>query len=440
MNRYSRFKMIPLMILVLGVAAPLAAQERGVVERESKGYVEEILKTLDVNAGGTLSVRTPMGAIEVESWAKDEVQVRVLKRYRGSSEDKAEKAFERIEVYIERQGNDVLVRATSDSRRDNDKTGLLFEITVPARYNVDLETSGGSITVGDLAGRVLAETAGGSISVGEISGGDVEVETKGGSISIEGIENGSGLAVTAGGSITVGDVTGTLDVKTAGGSINLNRIGGKTHAETSGGSITIGESGGDLAAETAGGSIHIGSVDGKVMVDTAGGSITVGPAAGDVEARTSGGSIHLKPCGGAVTAGTSGGSISVDGSGGPVEVETSGGSIQIDDARGFIEASTAGGSIEAELSVSERDVDTHCTLTSSGGDLILWIPEDLAASFDVELKITRWADEDYEITSDFPLTINRSDRGVACSGDINGGGDPIRLRTVNGDIEIRKIR
>ena len=106
----------------------------------------------------------------------------------------------------------------------------------------------------------------------------------------------------------------------------------------------------------------------------------------------------------------------------------------------IVDINCAGGSIEAEMMVSDSNVDTHCTLISSGGDLILWIPKDLEATFDVELKITRWADEDYEIMSDFPLKIDKKGRGVVCGGDLNGGGDLIKLKTTNGDIEIRKLR
>jgi hypothetical protein len=348
MNWYCRFATVLVMVLLLGVAVPVIAQERGSIERSGKSYVEEILKTLEVEAGGTLLVETPMGAIEVETWSKDKVEVRIRKKYRGSSEDKAEEAFDNIEVFIKKRGDNVDILVEADSRCHLEKTILAFEIFVPERYNVDLETRGGSIKIDVLEGQVLAETAGGSI--------------------------------------------------------------------------------------------RVGVVEGDVEVHTAGGSIVVGPAAGDIDAYTSGGSIKLKESGGAVTAGTSGGSIRVDGTNGPVEVNTSGGSIQIDNAHGYIEAKTAGGSIEAQMVVSERNLDTHCTLVSSGGDLVLWIPADLAASFDVELKITRWADEDYEILSDFPLSIDKSGRGVMCSGDINGGGDPIRLKTTNGDIEIRKLR
>jgi DUF4097 and DUF4098 domain-containing protein YvlB len=433
--------MLALTAAVLIVSfAVIGAQEKGKIEQSGKGYVEEILKTLDVSKGGTLYVTTPAGPIEVESWDKHEVEVRVRKKYKGSSEDKAMQAFDDIQVYITQEGDDVRVKVEASRRNFGRKMNLSFEVMVPEEYNVDLETKGGSIDIDDLEGNVLAETAGGSITVGEITNGDVDVETKGGSISIDGVENGDCLAETAGGSISVGDVTGTLDVRTAGGSISLGNIGGTTLAKTSGGSISVEGSGDDLEAKTAGGSIHIGRVDGDVEVATAGGSLSIGPATGDVDAHTSGGSIKIDESGGTVMAETSGGSIAVDGSQGPVRVNTAGGSIEISDAHGWVEARTSGGSIEAEMVTSDESVDTHCVLKSSGGDLTLWIPEDLAASFNIELKLSDWEDDDYDIETDFPLKIKRSKKRITCEGDINGGGDPIRMYTVNGDIKVKKLR
>jgi DUF4097 and DUF4098 domain-containing protein YvlB len=432
---------LALAVVVLLIAAlPAVAQEKGKIEQRGKGYVEEILKTLDVAKGGTLYLTTPAGPVEVESWRKGEVEVRVKKTYKGSSEDKAEDAFADIDVFIDRKGDDVYVKVEAARRNFGKKLHLEFAVMVPEEYNLDLETKGGSIDIDDLEGNVKARTAGGSIGVGEITNGDVDVETKGGSISIDGVENGDCLAETAGGSISVGDVTGTLDVRTAGGSISLGNIGGTTGARTSGGSISVGGSGGDLSAKTAGGSIRIGRVDGDVEVETAGGSLSIGPATGDVDAHTSGGSIQIEESGGQVMAETSGGSIQVDGSQGPVRVNTAGGSIEISDAQAWVEARTSGGSIEAEMITSDKSADTHCVLKSSGGDLTLWIPEDLGASFDIELKLSDWTDEDYDIEMDFPLKINRSERRITCEGDINGGGDPIRLYTVNGDIKVKKLR
>jgi len=425
------------LVLLLSLAAA-GAQERGKIEPQGKGYAEEILKTMDVREGGTLYLSTPAGPIEVGSWSRNEVEVKVRKMYRGSSGD-AEEAFSKIDVYISKQGTDVHVKVEAARRAFGKRMNLSFAVKVPERYNLDLDTKGGSINIGDLEGNVTAKTAGGSIMVGGIANGDVNVETKGGSISIGAVDNGDCTAETSGGSIDVGDVSGTLDVHTAGGSISLGNIGGTTSAKTSGGSISVESSGDNLTADTAGGSISIGKVNGTVDVRTAGGSLTIGPASGDVDANTSGGSIRIEDSGGSVTAKTSGGSIEVAGSDGPVTVNTSGGSIGISDAHGFVEARTSGGSIEAEM-IASRGADTHCLLKSSGGDLTLWIPEDLDATFDVELKLTGWSDRDYDIEADFPLKIKRSDERITCEGDINGGGSSIRMYTVNGDIKIKKIR
>jgi DUF4097 and DUF4098 domain-containing protein YvlB len=428
-------------VVVLIVSFVVAgAQEKGKIEPRGKGYIEEILKTLDVNEGGTLYVTTPAGPIEVESWSKSEVEVRVRKKYKGSSEERAMEAFDDIDVFITKKGKDVHVKVEAARRNFGKRMNLSFAVMVPETYNVDLETKGGSIDIDDLEGDVAAKTAGGSIGVGEVTNGDVDVETKGGSISIDGVMNGNCLAETAGGSISVGDVSGTLDVRTAGGSISLANIGGRTVARTSGGSISVEGSGGDLTAKTSGGSIRIGEVDGDVEVATAGGSLSIGPASGDVDANTAGGSIKIDESGGSVMAKTSGGSIRVAGSEGPVRVNTAGGSIEIDHASASVEARTSGGSIEAEMVTSDKSVDTHCTLKSSGGDLTLWIPEDLAATFDIELKLSDWTDKDYDIETEFPLNIKRSNKRITCEGEINGGGSPIRMYTVNGDIKVKKLR
>jgi DUF4097 and DUF4098 domain-containing protein YvlB len=439
MKRHSNFVVLAMVLLLISFGLA-SAQERGEIEKQGKGYVEEILKTLDVREGGTLYLSTPAGPIEVESWSRSEVKVRVLKKYKGSSEDKASKMFDDIEVYISKKGTDVHVDVETSRRNFGKKMSISFVVMVPNSYNLDLETKGGSIDISDLEGDVLAKTAGGSISVGDITNGDVDVETKGGSISIDGVSEGNCLAKTAGGSISVGDVSGTLDVRTAGGSISLAAIGSSTIAHTSGGSIAVESSGGDLIAKTAGGSIRIGEVDGDVKVKTAGGSLSIGPASGDVDANTSGGSIKIDESGGSVSAKTSGGSIRVAGSEGPIRVNTAGGSIEISDAHASVEARTSGGSIEAEMVTSDKSIDTHCLLKSSGGDLTLWIPDDLAATFDIKLKLSDWTDEDYDIETDFALKINRSSKRITCEGDINGGGSSIRLYTTNGDIKVKKLR
>ena len=195
----------------------------------------------------------------------------------------------------------------------------------------------------------------------------------------------------------------------------------------------------EVVAETAGGGIDVGGGAGTVRAKTAGGGIRIGPTAGPVEAETAGGGIEIGETGSSVRAATSGGGISVAGSGGPVVVKTAGGAIRIAKARGYIEAQTAGGGIEAELALADPAADTHCTLEAAGGDLVIRLPAELAATVDAEIRVEGWRHRDYRIETDFPLEVSGlgTDR-ITAQGTLNGGGDLIKLRTSNGDIRIRK--
>ncbi len=442
--KFIKNTVIPIMLITLPAIA--LSQERGEISEKRGEYVETIDKTYKVAKGGILKLSSDEGSIRINSWLEDKVRVIAIKRADVRNRSSAEEIIEEIEVRIEKSGKDITVTGRTPWRRHRRSSSLSFEVTVPFKYNIRLETDGGSISIADLEGNVNADTEGGSIKVGQIENGNVNVNTAGGSIKIDNITNGNGTANTAGGSIKVGNVNGDLSVKTSGGSIRFGKITGKAYGRTSGGSIKVEESGDDLDISTSGGSISVNRARGPVKVSTSGGSISIGDTDSDVYAKTAGGSIHIGEAGGEVKAMTAGGSISVEGSRGPVMVETAGGSIEVLNARGFIEAETAGGDIEAEMIVSDKNTDTHVNLETAGGDITIYLPENLAATFDIELEITRRAWRDYKIYSDFPLTISdddddwRGDKIIIGRGNINGGGDRIRISTTNGDIRIKKIR
>ena len=389
---------------------------------------ETVEKNYDVKSGGTLTINSDQGSIEIEPWNKDKVAVQVKKK--ASSE----KRLNEFKLSFDQSGNNVSIDGDSEW---NTKVRVQFIVKVPAHYNLDLKTGGGSIEIGDMSGEIKLHTSGGSIKIGNIAEGQVDADTSGGSIRV-GDVNGDLKVNTSGGSIKLGNITGTSEINTSGGSITLKSGSNNVNADTSGGSINIGPVTGNVKAETSGGSINVDRVKGNVDVDTSGGSINIAMTDGDVKAETSGGTIKVEGSTGKIDVDTSGGSIKIGSSGGPIVAETAGGSIRIKQANGSIDADTAGGSIEAEMIATSGD--THINLSSAGGDIELYIPANLAASIDAKLKITRSAKRDYRIYSDFPLTIKgeKSDR-ISGKGDINGGGDSIKLKTTNGDIYIKKL-
>ena len=333
---------------------------------------DDLLQEFTVQPGGTLFIDSPSGSIEVSPWDQNVVRVEV----RNSRS---------FDVEFDQNGNNVHVEVDTEGGFRFRRSNIGFEVQVPREFNLDLDTGGGSIEVGDVSGDIMADTSGGSISVGNVASGNVS-------------------------------------------------------ADTSGGSINIGNVGGDVYADTAGGSIRVGETQGSSELDTSGGSIRSGWVWGPLEADTAGGSIRLAGSDQELLAETAGGSITVERSNGPVEVSTAGGSIDIGPVAGPVKAHTSGGSIELVMAAADAGVSSEVELETSGGDIVISIPAAISATVDAQLRVSRRNRGDYGIFTDFPLTIQDDDNGrILGRGDINGGGDRIELRTVNSDIQILRI-
>lgn len=264
-------------VALLTVSAAYAASEN------------PIHRTFNVAPGGTLTLEADTGDIRINTGGTG-VTVDFTQRVRSSSR--------MLNVTFDQQQNDVTIRAKFDreSRWFNwSDLDAKFVITVPARYNVQLSTSGGDIEIGDLQGEVRSKTSGGNIELGRIKG-PVDARTSGGDLSIVSADDKVELR-TSGGGIRIGDAAGAVQAKTSGGSIEVRRAGGELYARTSGGGITIDEALGSVDAQTSGGSIRARLAKqprNDSRLSTSGGSIIISIApnvAVDLDAHTSGGVV-----------------------------------------------------------------------------------------------------------------------------------------------------
>ncbi|MCH8838179.1 MAG: DUF4097 family beta strand repeat protein [Candidatus Marinimicrobia bacterium] len=238
-------------------------------------------RSFQVKAGGTLTIDTERGSIEIVARGRKEVTVQVTKKlplgWFGDQDDLNE-----FIVEYDQSGDDVTITGRFlDSPgwgHHNRRLRVHYKVTVPEKYNLDLETSGGSITVSDLEGKVEVRTSGGSLTLGDIDG-PVNARTSGGSISLSGSAGRAELQ-TSGGGINVGRVGATLEAKTSGGSIHVKEVQGAVKLETSGGGITAtitGQPKGDCSLKTSGGGVTVYlSKDVKVNVNakTSGGNVS----------------------------------------------------------------------------------------------------------------------------------------------------------------------
>lgn len=229
------------------------------------GIEDTITETFTVTPGGTLIIRSDTGSIEIHGKEGNHVDIEVIREVKTGNEKKAQDLLKDFEIRFDQKDGDVIIEAEYHKKgwqRLWNNIGkylrVKFLVSVPERYNVDLDTKGGSISVDSLYGHVEANTSGGSLHFDRIEG-DIQGRTSGGSIKI-------------------GEVLGNTKVHTSGGSIGIRRANGSIDAHTSGGSIKVEEVTGTIKAHTSGGSVEANissQPDSDCRLTTSGGSITV---------------------------------------------------------------------------------------------------------------------------------------------------------------------
>lgn len=187
----------------------------------------------------------------------------------------------------------------------------------------------------------------------------------------------------------------------------------------------------DYRAEisTSGGDIAVENLDGDAEVRTSGGDIDLGDIAGAVKASTSGGDISIRRGHGRVVATTSGGDIKIIDAAGDVQASTSGGDVRVERVTGNIRASTSGGNVWARIA---GQITEDVSLSTSGGSVTAVIDEDAKLYLDASTSGGGVSADGLTIRID-----QGNPRRGKLSGEVNGGGPTLRLRSSGGDIRIR---
>jgi TonB family protein len=272
-----------------------------------------------------------------------------------------------------------------------------FEIHVPRKYSLKINTQGGNIDVQDIEGQVDLVTGGGNITVGSVN---PPVNAKDASAHSAPGHAGNIAAhlETQGGHIRIGDVAGTLRATTAGGHITTGNIGGDGILQTGGGQIQTGQITGVATLESGGGNIRVEKSGSSVTADTAGGQIDFAEASGAIRTHTGGGAVHIDHVSRAAV------------------VETDGGGIFL------------------------RNVGAPLRVSSAEGDIVVYLPQQLGATIDA--VVDRGDGHTILADSSLPLRISYQDSGpgprtIRCEGDLNGGGEALHLKALSGNIILR---
>lgn len=122
------------------------------------------------------------------------------------------------------------------------------------------------------------------------------------------------------------------------------------------------------------------------------------------------------------------GSVDATGMGADVDASTVNGNVKIT-TTGMARASTVNGSVTAAM--GSAGWSDELSFSTVNGKLDLTFPASLSAEVNAETV-------NGDIMSDFPLTITGRYSKRKLNGTIGGGGRELHLRTVNGDVMIRR--
>jgi TonB family protein len=389
----------------------MAGHAFAVSPRRNTTAFENKSGALTTREGLRLRLDTETGNVRIFTDATNEVRYLVRIETDASGPD-AQKLIHQFDLYTSSVPTGVTISGHLQGREQRERVWVTYELHVPRKYNVEVTTHAGNIQVDDVDGRVNLVTDGGNITAGRVTGGGVRQP---------GVPA-ARLESISGGHLSVRDVTGDLKAITAGGHITAGNISGDANLSTGGGHITAGNIRGVAQLDTGGGNISVERAGSRVTASSGGGQISFGEAAGAIQARAAGGGIRVLRVAG------------------PMQLDSNGGSIFLTRVENSVHASTGTGSITAWLSPTVK-ITGSSQLESGHGDIVVYVPRDLQMT--IEATIDSAAG--HHIAADPSLamktTYHAGDSGKQVRGvcDINGGGEVLKLRAMEGNIQLRYL-
>lgn len=159
------------------------------------------------------------------------------------------------------------------------------------------------------------------------------------------------------------------------------------------------------------------------------GDVRVTDAGRAVRASTGNGEVEVRGAGGAVRASTGNGAVTVSDARGGVNASSGNGRITVGTSEGPVKASTGNGAIDVRMASLRGTEDME--FSSGNGRITVRLPAD----FEGRLDLGTGHGDAY---SDFPVTVQGRLQRTRLQGTVGSGGPTVRLRSGNGDVEVRK--
>ena len=278
-------------------------------ETGGEEYSELVERDFAVGSLPGLRVRNVSGDTRISVGPDGAIHVKARKRVRGTSEERAKRLLENVEVRMEQEGNDVLLRphlyeqdrGWADLFRGG-RVAVDFEIRVPREVRIEAHTVSGDFTLAGTRGPVEVQSVSGELDLNDIQGplrlktvsgdgelaefaGQLVANTVSGDLTFDKVRLHGSDVVTVSGDICIdGELDKDRDhrMKTISGDVELRLIGSSYD-------VRFSTMSGDLDNEMKGEVSGEGKRAKRVVIGKAETQVSVKTMSGDLEIRASGG-------------------------------------------------------------------------------------------------------------------------------------------------------
>ncbi|WP_202241891.1 DUF4097 family beta strand repeat-containing protein [Fulvivirga sediminis] len=157
-------------------------------EKEDTKSIRLIEKSFNVEAGGFLELMNKYGQVDVHTWNKDSVKVKVEIVGYGKDEDDAEKLTDRVNIDFNKTGQYLIIETILDRKsgffkelwnniNDYSKTLLSknkieinYEIYMPRSFNLELDNKFGDVYLHELFGKCEVRVTHGNLRANKFNG------------------------------------------------------------------------------------------------------------------------------------------------------------------------------------------------------------------------------------------------------------------------------
>jgi hypothetical protein len=139
----------------------------------SDEFTKKVSKSFDVNKDATLTVKNKFGKVQCINWDKNSISIDVTITITCSSQEKANKYFDKINVDI--TGNSSIVTAVTTIEdnlfdKGNNEMSIDYMINMPKTINVEVTNKFGDIIMAEIGGMATIDLGYGSIDVKRLNG------------------------------------------------------------------------------------------------------------------------------------------------------------------------------------------------------------------------------------------------------------------------------